>query len=246
MRRGDGGVAPTRPACRGGRWRRRAPCTASIAGAPLIGPGGAQFTGFYPKNQRGSKFSLTTSASDLEQAAIIKYFDFAHLPGASRMVPFFGPEGEGWRWAEAGETAYTGEPALWRQIELYNTAHNHKVGHMYPNYFEEGYFDRQVPASDDPLSIEPRLYWESLNKYEGHQPDEIVRPLIHEFDEGREYGQLRAPLKEFVDQSFARFVTGDLDINSDNDWNNYLAQVEALKAGRFVEILQIAYDRMYR
>ena len=213
---------------------------------PLIGPGGAQFTGFYPKNQRGSKFSLTTSASDLEQVAIIKYFDFAHRPGASRMVPFFGPEGEGWRWAEAGETAYTGEPALWRQIELYNTAHNHKVGHMYPNYFEEGYFDRQVPASDDPLSIEPRLYWESLNNYEGHQPDEIVRPLIHEFDEGREYGQLRAPLKEFVDQSFARFVTGDLDINSDDDWNTYLAQVEALKAGRFVEILQIAYDRMYR
>ena len=76
-----------------------------------------------------------------------------------------------------------------------------------------------------------------------------MRPLIHEFDEGREYGQLRAPLKEFVDQSFARFVTGDLDINSwqsYDDWNTYLAQVEALKAGRFVEILQIAYDRMYR
>ena len=35
---------------------------------------------------------------------------------------------------------------------------------MYPNYFEEGYFDRQVPASDDPLSIEPRLYWESLKR----------------------------------------------------------------------------------
>ena len=56
----------------------------------------------------------------------------------------------------------------------------------------------------------------------------------------------RAPLKEFVDQSFARFVTGDLDVNSDADWNNYLAQLEALKVDRFVEILQIACDRMYR
>lgn len=213
---------------------------------PLTGPNGAQFTGHYPKNQRGSKFSLTTAASDLEQAAIIKYFDFVHRPGASRMVPFFGPEGEGWRWAEAGEMAYTGETALWKQINVFNTAHNHLVGHMYPNYFEEGFFDRQVPVSDDPLAIEPRLYWESLDKYEGHQPDEIVRPLIHGFDEGREYGQLRAPIKEFVDQSFARFVTGDLDVNADADWNNYLAQLEALKVDRFVELLQIAYDRMYR
>ena len=34
--------------------------------------------------------------------------------------------------------------------------------------------------------------------------------------------------------------------NSDADWNNYLAQLEALKVDRFVEILQIACDRMYR
>ena len=188
---------------------------------------------------------MTTAATDLEQVAIIKLFDFVHRPGESRMVPWFGPEGEGWRWAEEGEMAYTGETALWKQINVYNTAHNHLVGHMYPNYFEEGFFDRQVPVSADPLAIEPRLYWESIDKYEGHQPDEIVRPLIHEFDEGREYGQLRAPLKEFVDQSFARFVTGDLDINSDDDWNNYLAQLDALKVARFVEILQVAYDRMY-
>ena len=69
------------------------------------------------------------------------------------MVPFFGPEGEGWRWAEEGEMAYTGETALWKQINVYNTAHNHLVGHMYPNYFEEGFFDRQVPVSDDPLGV---------------------------------------------------------------------------------------------
>ena len=37
-----------------------------------------------------------------------------------------------------------------------------------------------------------------------------------------------------------------LDVNSDADWNNYLAQLEALKVDRFVEILQIACDRMYR
>ena len=46
-------------------------------------------------------------------------------------------------------------------------------------------------------------------------------------------------------RAFARFVTGDLDISSDDDWNNYLAQLEALKLSRFVEILQIAYTRMY-
>ena len=42
-------------------------------------------------------------------------------------------------------------------------------------------------------------------------------------------------------------MTDDLDVlNSDADWNNHLAQLEAPKVDRFVEILQIACDRMYR
>ena len=49
-----------------------------------------------------------------------------------------------------------------------------------------------------------------------------------------------------MNESVARFVVGDLDVNSNSDWNDYLSELQSYKLDRFVEILQIAYDRMYR
>ena len=113
-----------------------------------------------------------------------------------------------------------------------------------PTYFPEGFFDRQVPASEDPLSIERRLWVESKEKYEGLQPDEIVPPLFMDLEDGQEHGRLRAELKTYVDQSFARFVTGDLDIES--DWDSYLAQFRALELEKYLDMVQSTYDRQYK
>ena len=172
--------------------------------------------------------------------------DLGYQEDDGRMRAHFGQKNVAWRWAMAGEKSYTKEQAKWKQLIIYNTVHNGAVGHMFPSYFEEGFFDLQVPASEDPLSIEPRLYWESINKYEGKQPEEVVLPLIHGFEEGKEYGQIRSPIKDYVNESVARFVVGDLDVNSNSDWNDYLSELQSYKLDRFVEILQIAYDRMYR
>ncbi len=209
--------------------------------APITGPQGVRTTALYPKNQRGSRFSITKDAQSPEIA--IKWVDLA-FTDEGRNVSYFGEEGVDWRNANPGEIAMTGEPALWKQITLHNQPHNIAWSHFMPTYFPEGFFDRQVPASEDPLSIERRLWVESKEKYEGLQPDEIVPPLFMDLEDGQEHGRLRAELKTYVDQSFARFVTGDLDIES--DWDSYLAQFRALELEKYLDMVQSTYDRQYK
>ena len=208
---------------------------------PITGPNGARTTGFYPKNQRGSRFAITKDAQS--PAVAIKWVDLA-FTDEGRNVSYFGEEGVNWRNANQGEIAMTGEPALWKQLTVPNVPHNYTWSHFMPTYFPEGFFDRQVPASDDPFSIERWLWVETMEKYEGLQPDEIVPPLFMSLEDGKEQGKLRSEIKTYVDQSFARFVTGDLDIES--DWDSYLAQFKALELDRYIDIVQRTYDRQYK
>jgi putative aldouronate transport system substrate-binding protein len=208
---------------------------------PLKGPGGVQYTAYYPKNQRGSRFGITKDATS--PAVAIKWVDLGFTE-QGRMTAQFGEEGVNWRRANPGEMSYSGEPALWKLITVPNVPQNWCWSHFLPNYFEGIYFDRQVPASDDPLNIERRLWDESKAKYEGHQPDEVVPPLFMDLEVGKEYGRLRSEINTYVDQSFARFVTGDLDI--EKDWDTYLAQFKPLGLERYLQIVQQTYDRQYK
>ena len=209
--------------------------------APLKGPKGLQTTALYPKNQRGSRFGITKDAKS--PVIAIKWVDLGFTE-TGRNTAQFGEEGVNWRRGQSGEISYTGEPALWKQITIPNVAHNYCWNHFMPNYFEGLYFDRQVPASDDPLSIERRLYVESKEKYEEYAPAEVVPPLFTSLEDGREYGRLRSEINTYVDQSFARFVTGDLNI--EKDWDSYLAQFKALGLEQYLGIVQRTYDRQYK
>ena len=215
---------------------------------PLMGPQGVRTTAYYPLNLRGSKFSITSAADEVTRIIALKYMDLAHELESGKesghMVHFFGQMGVDWRWAEPGEMAYTGEPALWKQIVPGTVAqeNNKYHGHFYPRFTPPGFFDRQVFISDNPFEVESRLYRESL-KYDPFKPAEVVPPLNYTLAEAQEWAELRAQINTYVEESFARFVTGDMNI--ERDWDRYLAEFKSLGLDRYIEIMQTAYNRQY-
>ena len=49
-------------------------------------------------------------------------------------------------------------------------------------------------------------------------------------------------MNDFVYESAAKFVSGRLDINDDNDWNSYLAELDKIGLPQYVEIMNATYE----
>jgi putative aldouronate transport system substrate-binding protein len=215
---------------------------------PLMGPQGVRTTALYPRNQRGSRFSLTADASDVSQIVAIRFADLAFElnkvgSGEPGLMMKEGEPGVDWRWAKPGEMSYTGDPAVWAILrsEGEMLADNKVLPHFMGGYWPGDLYDKSV-WDGDPLYIEARLYLASL-KYAPFAPKEDVPPFSYTTDEASEFGQLRSQINTYVTERFARFITGDLDI--ERDWDSYLSEFKALGLDRYIEIMQAAYDRQY-
>ena len=70
----------------------------------------------------------------------------------------------------------------------------------------------------------------------------IVEKIIYSSEELEERATMQLAIKTYVDQMQYEFITGKTDI--DANWNNYLKEITAMNNDRYLEISQIAYDRM--
>ena len=62
-------------------------------------------------------------------------------------------------------------------------------------------------------------------------------------DESDELDLIAGGISTYASEAFAAFLTGTKDINSDADWDNYIAGYETHNLSRVLEIRQDAYDR---
>ena len=70
----------------------------------------------------------------------------------------------------------------------------------------------------------------------------MVEKIIYSPEELEERATMQLAIKTYVDQMQYEFITGKTDI--DANWNNYLKELKAMNNDRYLEISQIAYDRM--
>ena len=77
-------------------------------------------------------------------------------------------------------------------------------------------------------------------------PDEkLVLPVLNMTeDENDEYQALRTEIMAYHNESWVKFITGDLDVAA--DWDEYVATLERMGLNRMLEIAQTVYDRQYR
>ncbi len=78
----------------------------------------------------------------------------------------------------------------------------------------------------------------------GHGPEEVIPKLIFTTEESETISTIETVLKSYVEESMASFVTGTMDI--DADWDSYLAELETIGLKEYLEVVQGAYDRMYK
>jgi putative aldouronate transport system substrate-binding protein len=154
-----------------------------------------------------------------------------------------GEEGVHWRKGEPGEFGTNGKPALWKRLVSFREPHNviwaqrglgfrpidWREGEVAEQdiYSEAGSGARIFKATQDmepfntlhDLQIVPSTFWFSA---------ELTA----------EVAQLKTTILDYVHESTARFITGDL--NLDSDWDAYIQTLNKMGLERYIQLHQDA------
>ena len=208
-----------------------------VAVPPLKGPEGVQLCGYYPFGYYTGAFSITNTNPYPE--ASYRWADWM-FGEEGQLAKDTGREGTEWERPAEGEIGINGKPAKWRPLVPLGEVQNitWKVG---PAGKTTDFRLSEVRAEDPylPTGLETRLF-DQTQKYVGFEPEEIYPPLYMTTEQIDEMAQIKGALMAYIEESMARFITGDLDI--DKDWDSYVKGLENLDMVRYEEICQEAYD----
>jgi putative aldouronate transport system substrate-binding protein len=102
------------------------------------------------------------------------------------------------------------------------------------------YIDGMV-WNGDPTFLD-YLIAQSVPYYKPFGPKEEVYRLVYSAEEIDEAAEIQTDLDTYRDESTARFITGDLNINT--QWDSYVSELKNIGIDRYIEISQRVYDRM--
>lgn len=212
-----------------------------VAVPPLKGPDGNRVSWYQPPVPGRASFIITNQAKYPEVA--LRWAEgFYQEEVTLRAV--IGEKDKDWRWAEEGEVGINGKPAKWVRLASYGEVQNTHWAQQGPVIRTNEFRLSEMTTDEQPL--EALLYKETKEKYEPYKPDEdmIVPPLYFNEEQSAELAEIEATIQNFVDESNARFISGDDDI--DKGWDQYLATLEGMNLDRYIEIYQEAFDEKYK
>lgn len=215
-----------------------------VAVPPLKGPDGTQYA-MYNAGFIGACFVITDTCEYPEAA--FRLGDYLSGEEGSLLVSE-GVEGQTWRRAEEGELNILGEPATYTRLEYTHVAgQTHNLNWGYEVFRNRGSelnglrgkwtYSQDVTTFD---GYETRLFQETLNKYDGLEPEEVFTSVYLPVENTDDAFQLKVNIEDYVNQSRVRFITGDMDI--DKDWDSYLQQLETLQLAQYIKIYDDAYQ----
>lgn len=226
-----------------------------VAIAPLKGPNGVQTTRYDYYNN----FGLASGVGGFiprtckNPELVMRFIDWMYSEEGSMAIEL-GFEGVNWVKASPGEVGTNGEPAIWKGIRLQEGDQyygNSTWGAVFPNYMPSRIRNGPVAPetwysldeNGNPLGLEKYLYEQTRDNYVPYSEplENILPPLYYPLEDLDELGQLKATIYPFIEESVARFTTGDLDLET--DWDNYLSELDKLDLDRYLELTQKAYDQ---
>lgn len=218
--------------------------------APVKGPNGVQTTFYDPFHMQAGQFTITKNCKNPEIA--FQWADWLYSPDAMMRYVEIGVEGVDWRKAQPGELGIDGKQATYvytprdyKQGEIQNVTY-FQVG---PSFRPWDYYLSRAAGQDlyAPDNFEALHYYETKTNYDGYQPklDQIFPPLVYSTKEdGDVLSQVKTAVNDYVKESVARFITGDLNV--DKDWDAYLKNLDNAGLQKYLEILQRSYDAQYK
>jgi putative aldouronate transport system substrate-binding protein len=205
---------------------------------PLKGVSTGVAQTFANKYQPAASMKFFISADAANPEAAFRWADVQYSRDISLNMRY-GKEGEDWVAAEPGEQNPFGEPAVFKEISQWGspTKNSWRSGALM--YLTEGMAltERFFPVGNQARQFvwNTRPYWDA--GVANSVPPLFMKPM--EIDE---YAELNNTLSTYVNESFARFVTGDLPFS---EWDEFQAELKKIGVERFVEMNEAAYRRQY-
>jgi putative aldouronate transport system substrate-binding protein len=214
--------------------------------APLKGPKGLQITRYDPYNGFTSGGSIPATCKN--PALIIRWLDWFMSEEGTTMVGY-GEKGVGWTNADPRATGPSGSPAKIKTIIIppdYPNYGNLTWGFKFPNYRSDVY---RMSTQDAPDMRAPdgsgRERYHAINVRANYVPyaqkrENVVPPLYYSAEHSLEMTTMVTNINTYVDESIAKFVVGDMNI--DSGWATFQNNLKNLGIDRYLQIIQTTYD----
>ena len=211
-----------------------------VAVGPLEGPDGTQRASYKPFGYNIGKFVITNECDYPEVA--MRWIDwFASKEGSLRARN--GVMDRDWRWAEGEGKGVNGEPGVYFRMLKFGKVQNTHWNKNTPDFFPDKLRNGMVSDAND---MEKYLYDITKELYIDHIPEEVMLPFFMDAESSEVYDELQFLVTQYAEESYARFIMGDLDINNDAHWNEYVAELENIGIDKYVEIAQEGYTAQYK
>jgi putative aldouronate transport system substrate-binding protein len=178
-----------------------------------------------------------TDACEYPEAAF-RWGDMQYTKENTRIMRY-GKEEEDWVLAEPNEKNPFGDPAVFKEISQWGSPTNNSWRQGGLGYMDAGLalYDRFFPERNQATQFVANTvpYWDAA-------VTNSMPPLFMLPEEVDEFAELETALDTYVDESFARFVTGDLPLSA---YDDFIAEVKKIGVDRFIEMNEMAYKRQY-
>jgi len=213
-----------------------------VAVPPLKGPNGFRTAAYHPYVVSNGQYIITNKAQNPEVA--FRLADFLYNSPDTTLHWYAGREGVEWRYAEEGEIGINGKPAIWKQLTPWGGVQNVNWGQVGPNYRSNDFRLGEARNPDQPLEV--ILYNETKEKMEPYAMpiEKVMPPVFFNAEQATEIADLEKTILDHVKEMMARFITGDLDI--DSNWDAYVQNLENMNLKRYLELYQEAYDVKFK
>ncbi len=211
----------------------------------MIGPEGVCYAA---RVANGYSFSVCITKDCATPEAAFRLLDLMSRADVSTTARY-GKQGVSWEYAKEGELdrygnqafredlfALSGETQYWTQ-ESQNEI-------WVKTFFILGYNMGAVSIeSSNPYSAHNgKMFYSAIGMRDGLQPEEMYLLPIYNEEEKAVIDDLEQMIKDTADEWRTMFVTGEKDL--DADWDEYLAQLDALGLEDVIAAAQSCYTRM--
>ena len=211
------------------------------------GPDGLQQVTYWPQNI-GSVWIISADCKNPEAA--VKLGMLGYIGDEQGLIARFGEPGVDWRYAEEGEESVFKELGIKPHIKCLNVT--------WATVSNKSWQNNVIPyLSDESTHIEvfdgnelygERIHGRSVCMNMQYAPDKsaVMAGTIHYTEEEQdEWSELRTALKTYVQEATNLFCVGQLDPNSDADWQSYLDELNNLQYKEILAVDNEAYARTY-
>lgn len=208
---------------------------------PLKGETNETVTGFTPATIRSDTASLISGKSEHKDVAfrLLDYF----WSEECRLITCYGEENVDWKTPDTGVKGVNGEDGFLEIINSFGSPElaNRILGDNFTYFEPEKFIGGQLLKEGD---ADQYFYQQVTEKLIGYEPKEIVPPLMPiDPDSLDQYNELSTNILTFVNEMKAKFIIGEYDVNSDDDWNDYINTLDQYGLQEYLDILNKSYEQ---